>query len=83
MMSDVHLDPSLARIREFFESDGEEGAERVSIWTPRVSIAVERNTRGVNVSIKVREDDPHRAVDVLDWLQARMNERYPVKEPTP
>jgi hypothetical protein len=67
----------LARIKEYFESEGDEGQDKVSIWTPRVSIAVERNTRGHNVSIKVRDDDPHEAVKVLDWLHAELSRRYP------
>jgi hypothetical protein len=70
-----------SRIREFFETEDQDG--RVSVWMPKVSLTAERKTnlmKGTtawDVTIKVRADDPHEAVLLMDALRAKMEERYP------
>lgn len=70
-----------SRIREFFDSEDQDG--RVSVWMPKVSLSAERKTnivKGVtawDITLKVRSDDPQEAVLLMDTLRAKMEERYP------
>ena len=81
-MSSTHLDADLARVREFFDSDAEQGQDKVSIWTPRISLTAEYKTNLVkgtdawDYSIKVRTDDEVEAVRIMDWLRDEMTARF-------